>query len=358
MSHAWTFARWKGAVGQNLLECLGIAALCHIVVEYAREFGGELLHTVPRATDSGCLLRALPDNRVIVVDQCELHVWQATSGVHLLSLEGHTDHVSDVCVTTSPLSMPRSSYIASCSRDRTARVWDGDSGACLHCLVHPKWVISVIFLTPPELVTCCHDNHVRIWHNGVCLRTILNLDVSVLVPLSSAKFASCGFDDVMHIWDRQGHFGTQIASDEVVVLQLVACTAPADTLCSHDGTRIYIWSDHRCTRTIECGVMVLCALPDGLLAGGLMDGTVRVWDVRTGACVWTFCGHTGIVWTLTDMPDNKFASGSVDCAVRVWDLTTGKCAFVLHGPPHVKGLLALDQTLVALNVDCTMSVWS
>jgi len=66
--------------------------------------------------------------------------------------------------------------------------------------------------------------------------------------------------------------------------------------------------------------------PDGerLASGAVEDGTVRVWDVRTGAQVMDLRGHQGGVWGVTFSPDGRrIASTSRDGTLRTWDAGDG-----------------------------------
>ena len=72
------------------------------------------------------------------------------------------------------------------------------------------------------------------------------------------------------------------------------------------------------------GVRSLAALPNGLLASGSTDKTVRVWDVGARACVAVLEGHGGRACALAVLPDGRLASGSEcnnDPLIRVWALT-------------------------------------
>ena len=55
-------------------------------------------------------------------------------------------------------------------------------------------------------------------------------------------------------------------------------------------------------------------MANGRLFSGSYDGTVRVWDIETLACLRTLAGHTGPVRTLVYSAGHMF-SGSYDKTV-------------------------------------------
>ncbi|HSA29685.1 MAG TPA: protein kinase [Phycisphaerae bacterium] len=85
------------------------------------------------------------------------------------------------------------------------------------------------------------------------------------------------------------------------------------------------------------GLMAVAWLPDGVRAcSASEDGTVRLWDVRTGREIRTFIGHAGAVHCLAVSPDGKYIlSGGEDRKARLWYVETGDedpPAFTQTGP--------------------------
>ncbi len=60
--------------------------------------------------------------------------------------------------------------------DNTARLWDVESGECLHTLLgHSAEIVSLDFDTPGQrIITGSFDNTVRVWdvRNGRCIHTL------------------------------------------------------------------------------------------------------------------------------------------------------------------------------------------
>ena len=72
-------------------------------------------------------------------------------------------------------------------------------------------------------------------------------------------------------------------------------------------------------------IFSLAFSPDGkLLASASKDGTIGLWDAKTGESKQVLRGHKGDVLRLVISPDGKLlASGGGDNTVRLWDLGTG-----------------------------------
>jgi len=81
------------------------------------------------------------------------------------------------------------------------------------------------------------------------------------------------------------------------------------------------------------GVRSLCWARDGnLLAAACDDGHAHVYDTMSGQLAVDMAGHEGAVFGVGLSLDGAQAvTGSADATVRLWDVRTGACAQVLSG---------------------------
>jgi WD40 repeat protein len=56
-------------------------------------------------------------------------------------------------------------------------------------------------------------------------------------------------------------------------------------------------------------VWVLALLPNGDLASGSIDNTIKIWSVSSGRCLMTLSRHRGWVRALAVLQDGMLASG-------------------------------------------------
>lgn len=129
-----------------------------------------------------------------------------------------------------------------------------------------------------------------------------------------------------------------------------------------DNARIHVFdTEGNALRTLQGHVMGVWAMVpwEDILVSGGCDRDVRVWDLRTGACLHTLRGHTSTVRCLKMSDANTAISGSRDTTLRVWDITTGHCRNLLVGhQASVRCLEIKGDIVVSGSYDTTAKVWS
>jgi len=93
-----------------------------------------------------------------------------------------------------------------------------------------------------------------------------------------------------------------------------------------------------------------------MLASCGLDEVIRLWDVHAGEFLKVFEGHISTVNSVTFISRETLVSSSHDGTIKVWNVKTGKCLKTLTDKPYegmnitgVKGLTEAEKaTLKAL----------
>ena len=100
--------------------------------------------------------------------------------------------------------------------------------------------------------------------------------------------------------------------------------------------------------------------PDGtILAAGVRNGTIRLWDVTTGQNITTLKGHTDFVSSVSFSPDGTIlASSSHDNTFKLWDVATGQNINTFdHGRRVSSVSFSPDGTILASSSWGMIKLW-
>jgi WD40 repeat protein len=268
----------------------------------------------------------LADGSVLTtgVDDLVKH-WNPTSAVLVREFQGHAKSVDALAVDR------RGSRLLSGSVDATARLWDLDSGTCLHVLAgHKKTVAAVTWIDEDLVATASYDTTVRLWNtaDGIEVATLAGHRknvVALAVSPDGALLASGGVADEVRLWS--------LPDGE-----------PADSFHAHD-----------------LAVSGLHFMADGRLLTLGADDYLRLWNVTDGKLVGESDLPAERVMSLAVSPDEEFAAITANGRALLVDLDTFGVAATI--PFDVKGVYgaafsADGRTLAIAASDRMVRGWS
>ncbi|KAJ7063065.1 WD40-repeat-containing domain protein [Mycena amicta] len=283
------------------------------------------------------------------------------------TLKGHTDGV--MCLQFSEtMSNPDFPVLITGSYDRTARVWNLESGEVLHCLKGHTRAVRALQFDSVKLITGSMDHTLKVWdwRRGKLIRTLTgHTEGIVSLNFDSNVLASGSVDSTIKVWNLRtgGAFTLRGHSDWVNAVQLWDPNANPASASSPMNN----WDD-QCQGPPQID-------PGKMLFSASDDGTVKLWDLNTRTCVRVFSGHVGQVQSMKlllppecDETDGQPAqtqkkplliTGSLDNTIKMWDIDNGENTSTFFG--HIEGVWAVASDklrLVSGSHDRTIKVWS
>jgi WD40 repeat protein len=356
---------------------------------------GEKLLVVNSAVGGFFQVEYAPDGKSLITPMADgtVRVWDAESGEMLLTYAGHTGSVLHVAASSDGANLasagtdgtvkmwetglvgelnafslgpgasvfgrfaysPDSRHVAIGDMAGPASVWDPLAGELVLTLPEvEEGAGSVVVAYSPDgtlLAVSAGNGAIHIWdlESRQVVQTLTGhegLVVELAFSPDGRRLASAGFDGLGAVWDLESGQALRLTQDEQFLFGIafspdgsqVATTSPMiETDPEERG--IHVWDAATGTElytlaiTDTLSVYVVRYSPDGeLIAAGIQEGHVLVWETSTGELAWRLTGHTGLVAGVDFGPEGKLlTSSSKDNTVKVWDMDAGKELATLYG---------------------------
>jgi WD40 repeat protein/class 3 adenylate cyclase len=273
-----------------------------------------------------------------------VEIWDAVTGNQVRSLRGHKAPVSSIVFS------PDGNHIATSSKDQSGKIWDRETGQELAPFIHAVWVHNVAFSNDSKSIATGDGNGtVKIWDatNGQELTSFAAHPSAVLSLTFSndgTTLTTASQDGTVRIWDL-GIIGEDLALptggiSDTLVGEANPAYSPDGKLIAvglRNGT-IPVWDaasgmKRMTLRGHEGSVHKIAFSPDGTkLVSASNDWTAKIWDVQTGSSLLTLIGHDERVSSVAWSPDGKLvATGGLDSTVKVWDARSGNIVTTFQG---------------------------
>ncbi|CAO3585043.1 unnamed protein product [Absidia cylindrospora] len=223
-----------------------------------------------------------------------------------------------------------SNILVSGSRDRTLKIWDMATAACLHTLHGHSASVLCLQFDDRWIISGSSDTTIIVWDvsTGERIRMLSGHSESVLnLRFAGQRLVSSSKDRTIRVWDLATGSTSQVLRGHRAAVNAVQFKDDMVVSASGDRT-IRLWNVATGTsiRTFDSHSRgIACVEFDGdRIVSGSSDQTIKVWDMATGDCLHTLAGHTDLVRTLQmDRLSNRIVSGSYDGSVRIWNMEKG-----------------------------------
>jgi WD40 repeat protein len=267
-----------------------------------------------------------------------------TSSLSLVkSFKAHSNYINRI--NQSPFN---TNYVATCSDDRTVKIWNVSSSFNWTLIrtysQHSSPVYALEWLDNNTLASGGdYDQTIKLWSRttGQTKRTIqTNQEVTSLKLLNTNIHLAAGLGngDINIFNINDGNLVSSLKGHSSDVLDLVQISADLLASSSSDGTiRIWNLTNNTCKFTLTGHTSVVRGLKQitsNILASGSWDTTIKLWDLTSGQLIRTLTGHTNAIWYSVYLLNNgqTLVSGSGDESIKLWNWSTGECFSTIQTP--------------------------
>ncbi|MBA2306558.1 PQQ-binding-like beta-propeller repeat protein [Candidatus Dependentiae bacterium] len=284
---------------------------------------------------------------------------------------GHTDRIISVALT--------SNRIVTASSDKTAKIWDRDTGHLLSTLKHPNCDILMVKTSGSNVITesrdTTNDNRriIKIWdlHTGKLLHELykechLTSAPHSFLEVSNDKMVILSDKESTKIQIREIHTGAIVHEiEQTDPITLAALSGDTLAIVSRGGTiKLSDIASGNCFYRAQYSGQITCiALSNNKLAIGSHHATtkigrVKIVDATTGKVITLGEAHSfsGPIKSVT-IHDNKVISKSSGGTTKTWDIHTGELLLSIERTLWNRPVALTDTKEIVIQWNGTATLW-
>lgn len=267
--------------------------------------------------------------RIVTVAGSAAFLWDGQTGQLVAALRGHAERVKDATFS------PDGTRVVTSSADQTAKLWDGKTGALVTTLEgHTGTVYSSSFTLAGgrAVMTISADGTARLWDSASgrsLFPPVGHPRYSQIMALSSdgGRMVIVSESDALELWNRiLGNMRAQLEE-----------------------------------KVPEGGVVTAFSPSGRRIVTGNPDGSVRIWDGRSGQPLVALRGHRGRVLAAAWSPDSgSIITAGADQTARIWRSRADRPPLPIEGHRNEVAALSFSRDgkrLVSASRDGTVYTW-